>query len=234
MSSRARFSLIIVSILVGIACIPLGIWQLNRLEERREANRIVEEVLQNPPIDLDLNAAPSEYQRISITGQFIREENILLGIRSRLGFPGHHLAAPFVIAGSEAVMFVDAGWISNEQRDVTARAALLPEGEVTLSGFVLYDPELPDLLRSPETTERRDQWQTIDPERLASQIGRDVLPFYLEWQFERAADAPATAPRYQTSIELDEGSHLGYAIQWFIFSSIGFIGAAVLYFRKEN
>ncbi len=235
MSYRAYTSLAIISILFGIACIPLGIWQLNRLGERRETNRIVQEALALPPIELDpAEPALSEYARITVTGEFIADENILLGIRSRNGFPGHHLAAPFAIQGSDAVLFVDAGWVSNEERDYVSRAQMLPTGQQTLSGFILYDEELPDLLRAPATTDRRDQWQTVDVERLAQQTGLNVLPYYLEWEFERAADAPTNYPIYQTSIELDDGPHLGYAIQWFMFASIGFIGALVLFRRRAN
>ena len=82
----------------------------------------------------------------------------------------------------------------------------------------------------------------MNVERIAEQIDDPVLPVYIQ----RAPDsAPPTAPNglpapassYPAPVtfipELTEGPHMGYAIQWFTFAAILWLGYP-FYFLKET
>ncbi len=60
--------------------------------------------------------------------------------------------------------------------------------------------------------------QRIDLERLAPQLPGDVVPVYVDLII---SDPPETdhVPEPVAPPALDEGNHLSYAVQWFIFSS---------------
>jgi surfeit locus 1 family protein len=77
---------------------------------------------------------------------------------------------------------------------------------------------------------RLDAWNRINLERIGLQMDRPLLPIYLI-----AAPDPAHPGPTQRSIpevDLSEGPHIGYAIQWFIFAAILAIGYPY-YVRKQ-
>jgi surfeit locus 1 family protein len=55
----------------------------------------------------------------------------------------------------------------------------------------------------------------------------DVLPFSLLLDMQRPA-GPAMSPVPVPSEELTEGSHLGYAVQWFAFAVTAILGLGAL------
>ena len=57
-----------------------------------------------------------------------------------------------------------------------------------------------------------------------------ILPIFI--QPTTQADAEPPIP-YQPNIELTEGSHFGYALQWFTFAVILFFGYP-FYLRKQD
>jgi surfeit locus 1 family protein len=63
------------------------------------------------------------------------------------------------------------------------------------------------------------EWYRIDIEAIESMTDYDLLPVYL---LERPTEGNGAILPLRTESELDlsEGSHLGYAIQWFLFSLI--------------
>jgi surfeit locus 1 family protein len=83
----------------------------------------------------------------------------------------------------------------------------------------------------PETLE----WFRLDIEQIQSQIPYQLLPIYIvEWTEDvgtNTADLPVPIER---EIDLSEGSHLSYAIQWFIFSLILGIGYVIFVRRSLN
>ena len=61
-----------------------------------------------------------------------------------------------------------------------------------------------------------------DLARYQEQLDYDILPVLIQLESQQPSgnDLPAPIPRP----ELDEGPHLSYAVQWFIFSLIAIIG----------
>jgi surfeit locus 1 family protein len=88
-----------------------------------------------------------------------------------------------------------------------------------------------DLPLGPERP-RLDAWYRVDIPRIQEQVPYPLLPVFLEE--EPAAGEPARRfPRPDPDIELSEGPHLGYAIQWFAFAGI-LLGGYTLLFRQRT
>ena len=71
----------------------------------------------------------------------------------------------------------------------------------------------------------------VDLERVAEQVDYDVLPAYVQLVSSTPEEvtpdgAPELVPLGRP--ELSEGPHLGYAVQWFTFTTIAVVGYALL------
>jgi surfeit locus 1 family protein len=72
-----------------------------------------------------------------------------------------------------------------------------------------------------------------DVARIAQQTGYPLLPAYLQL---RSSD-PAQGGAYPEPLPeptLDEGPHLGYAVQWFLFSAIAMVGYPLILRRRAR
>lgn len=232
-------------LLAAAVMVRLGIWQLDRLEQRRAFNARVSEqqeaqtlVLDADTIHLDLYSM--EYRQVSVSGEYLPEDEIVL--RNQVwntefgGQLGVKLFTPLLIEGTDEAILVERGWIPEENAGGEQRAIYRENGLIALQGQ-LRRPETdfqlgfhPDPTMSPG--ERRlDAWNNLDLERLASQMDTTLLPVYLQ----HFPEGVQTNPPYATipELELSEGPHLGYAIQWFSFAAILLLGYP-FYVRKQE
>jgi surfeit locus 1 family protein len=201
----------------------LGIWQLDRLAQRRAINASITSRMTEPvaPFTPELAADPAaEYRRVELRGVFDASQEIVQRNRSLDGAPGVHVLTPLRLSGGGAVL-VDRGWLPQAQSDASARAAYAsPPGEVDLIGQIRrtqtdfgapYDPPL------TADRPRLDAWFHIDVARIGQQTGYPLLPVFVELL---PAPGGQPLPRPDPATDLGEGPHLGYAIQWFAFALI--------------
>ncbi len=214
--------------------IGLGFWQLARLEERRAENAARLAALEQSPIALtgeEADLAALAGRRVRLRGTFLNEDSVVLrGRRSASGVDGVHLLTPLRLAGSEAAVLVDRGWLPASQRGREALAAYAVPREVELEG-VAHPPQVrPDSPLAPIDApmpgeERIEAWVRVDVAAIQRQVDAPLLPLYVE-----ALPSPGDPPLPQPADprQLDEGPHLGYAIQWFAFSALLIIVYAAL------
>ena len=91
---------VLVLVAIGLF-VRLGIWQLDRLDQRRAANEALRAVLDAPPLDLaePLPAAPDvlENRLATVTGQYdFANERVVL-LQTWQGQPGVQLLTPLLI-----------------------------------------------------------------------------------------------------------------------------------------
>ena len=232
-------------LLAAAVMVRLGIWQLDRLEQRRAFNARVSEQQEAQPLVLDadtihLDLYSMEYRQVSVSGEYLPEDEIVL--RNQVwntefgGQLGVKLFTPLLIEGTDEAILVERGWIPEENAGIVKRAIYREQGSITLQGQ-LRRPETdfqlgfhPDPTMSPGEW-RLDAWNNLDLERLASQMDTTLLPVYLQ----HFPEGVQTNPPYATipELELSEGPHLGYAIQWFSFAAILLLGYP-FYVRKQE
>jgi surfeit locus 1 family protein len=89
---------------------------------------------------------------------------------------------------------------------------------------------VPDPSLSPSET-RLDVWNNVNLDRIGLQLPYKLLPVYVQPDSDPADSRPPIP--YQPEIELNEGPHLGYAGQWFVFASLLFFGYPFVYLRNQ-
>ena len=211
-------------VVVGVVALcRLGIWQLDRRVQRRAINTTIDTRMAQPA--LPLTGAPVdpeaiEYRRVEARGVFDPSQEIVLRNRSLDGAPGVHLITPLRLKGSDTAVLVDRGWIPLGQAGADLRRAFVVPGEVVVEGIVRRSQENTggpqDLLAGPDGR-RLEAWFRVDIPRIQQQTGYPLLPVFVEQQ---PAPGDPTLPRRAPTTDLGEGSHLGYAIQWFAFAII--------------
>jgi cytochrome oxidase assembly protein ShyY1 len=215
------FVVALVVVMVG-----LGFWQLRRLDEKRDRNELIESRLDQPVVPVDDLLAPAadggdeavaaaRFRRVTATGAYDGGDTVEVRNRSQDGSAGAWLVTPLALEGGERVGVL-RGFVSFTP-DGEVVEAPVPEGEVTVEGLVV-DPA------SFDGTAPRDLAPLL--------AGDDVLAGLVLAQRSMppepaAADAASAGPTSLLAVpppELSEGPHLGYAVQWFIFSAIAVVG----------
>lgn len=226
-------------VFVGTAlCIRLGIWQLDRLEQRRAFNAQFESARAQPALDLNQEQPEDiiemEWRAVEVTGEYDFENQIALRNQYYGDQYGYHLLTPLRFTGT--TVLVDRGWIPAEGNSAPADWRKYDEaGTVTVSGQIRLGQAKPrfggvaDPL--PEDGARLEIWNNADLTRITNQMPYPVLPVYIQPE----PDANDTEPPipFQPEIELTEGPHFGYALQWFTFATILFVGYP-FFLRKQE
>ena len=244
MIARSMFSrqwgLTTLLVLAGaVLCARLGIWQLDRLAQRRAFNAHVEAMWAATPLTLtgqpDQDLSLMEYRAVSASGSYDFENQVVLRNRYYQDVYGYHVLTPLLLEDGSAVL-VDRGWIPAEGNDTPADWRKYDQpGRVTLRGQIRQGQVKPDLGGVPDPTlapgmTRLEFWNTVNLERIGRQLPYPLLNVFLQPDVD-PGDMDPPIP-YQPEIELSEGPHLGYAGQWFTFATILLLGYPV-YLRKE-
>jgi surfeit locus 1 family protein len=231
---------------VVIAFVRLGFWQLRRLGERRELNAAVAARLHAPPLrDAgELNdTAGIHYRRVALTGTFDNDRSIVLPGRSHRGVPGVYLLTPLQLDSRPGAVLVNRGWVASpDAATVDFNRLELPTTGVSDALVVPFPSTAASLAERESAGDAagfRRVWFTIDEQALRAQFPYPLLPVMLQelpdtTGTRRAAMPTRAAPTRLDPPALDEGSHLGYALQWFSFALIGIIGWIALVMRGRR
>ncbi|RME50421.1 MAG: SURF1 family protein [Caldilineae bacterium] len=226
----------------------LGIWQLDRLEQRRARNAQTAQQLALPPLPLTGDPLPADLESLklrqaSARGTFDFGHQIVLKLQNwndasvpdSLGAPvqavGVDVITPLVIAGTSKAVLVNRGWLPEAEASPERLAAYnQPSGEVTVVGRIALSQKPPRGPAPPPATPQQ-AWYRVDIEAIQPQMPYELLPIYLVQSPDGAE--PGTLP-YRRTIEVDlsEGRHMGYAIQWFAFSLL--LGGGYVYYISQH
>jgi surfeit locus 1 family protein len=215
----------------------LGVWQLDRLEQRRAANAQLLAAIESAPIDLNreiaayIDMVPSEMptdmanRDVVMSGVYDFAEQRILKLQSWDGQAGVHLITPFRLDGTDGAILVDRGWIPDAEYEA-GHAFDEADGLQAVEGYIALT----------ETISRRtaDAIVPVDPglelfrvdiAALNQNMPYPLAPFYVKLAAVEGvqSELPIPVPK---EIDLSEGPHLDYAFQWFIFS--GGLGIAYI------
>jgi surfeit locus 1 family protein len=207
----------------------LGIWQLDRLEQRRAFNAQVELARAQPVLNLNqeppANIMQMEWRPVQFTGEYDFANQVAIRNQIYAGQYGYHLLTPLLSQGT--AVLVDRGWIAAGGNATRADLRQYDvQGEVDVTGQIRLGQGKPafggiaDTL--PADGSKLEVWNNADLEQIAKQLPYRILPVYIQ-QNPDPRDGEPPIP-FQPQLELTEGSHFGYALQWFTFATILFIG----------
>jgi cytochrome oxidase assembly protein ShyY1 len=225
-------------IVFAIVCVSLGFWQLAR---RAEAYVEIDRIQSNwsaEPVALG-DALPDrtafdpddKYLPVTMTGTYITDEQRLVRNRPRDQNPGFEVLTPLRLADG-SVFIVDRGWVpTGSKQDAPDAVPAAPQGEVeVVARLKAGEPRIAGRSASG------DQIATIELDDLATKLGE---PTYTGAYGLMASETPGvtTRPLAAEKPAIDEGPHLSYAFQWFVFALMAFVGfgwALVQEYRVVN
>lgn len=223
-------------VLVAAVFVRLGLWQLERLQERRTNNEIGQMRLSADPEPLDslLTVAGDdldrlEYRAATASGVWDVEEEALIRSQVELGNAGFHVITPLLAEDGSAVL-VNRGWVPLTMDTTPVAGASPPSREDSVEGWV-HLTQLRPPLGAEEPGGDIDVFNRVDIARIASQMPYPLAPVYLVAMGERGDQLPIPVDPPDFS---DEGPHLSYAIQWFSFAVIALVGFSFLARRRAS
>jgi cytochrome oxidase assembly protein ShyY1 len=226
--TRRWLGYLALAVAFAIACVALANWQLARRAEATARIQLVEANWSAAPVPLS-DALPQldafdrsfEWHPVELRGQYLADEQLLARGRPFNGNPGFEVLVPFRLADGR-VIIVDRGWVpvGNDQ-DAPDSVPEPPEGDVVV--VVRLKPGEPPL---PGRSAPDGQVASIELQRIAELLGE---PTYTGAYGLMASEEPAPADRPAAAVRPspDEGPHLSYAFQWFVFAVLGFVGLGV-------
>ena len=213
-----------LAVAFAIACCALGWWQWSRREEALAAIARLDANWDRAPVAvgdalpaLDAYEPDQQWTPVALEGEYLVDEELLLRGRWRQGVVGFDVVVPFRTTAGE-VLWVDRGWIAGDGPERPATAPATPTGPLEVVARLRGDEGAIAGRGAPD-----GQIASVDLDALAARSG---LPTYtgaygLLVSEDGAAPADvAAAPRPV----LDEGPHLSYSLQWFVFALGGFAG----------
>ncbi|MGH7720888.1 MAG: SURF1 family protein [Gemmatimonadaceae bacterium] len=240
------------ALLIAAACVRLGVWQLDRLEQRRALNALVASRLRAEPVspaELPLDTGALRYRRVAVGGRFDFEHEVVLPGRTREGSPGVNILTPLRPDDGGRAVLVNRGWVYSPDASTVDLGRWRESGQgegkgggegeqITVEGYV--EPLAPPGASAPLLRRAPDSAQ------VARAVPYPVAPYVIaatSIAFPSAASPTpsANAPRDAgvrdapvrlLSPSLDEGPHRGYAFQWFSFAAIAIVGVPVLLWHE--
>lgn len=222
--------------------IRLGIWQLDRLDQRRAFNARVFEQQAQPTLDLsgqsveDPKLADMEYRQVVVHGVYDPAHQVVLRNQVWENEIGVHILTPLKIDGSDQYVLVNRGWVPLEDYQNGNLGQYDEPGIVQVKGIIRAPQTRPQIGGRVDPIPGPGEppllaWNVANVAAIASQTPYPLLPMYIQ----QAPDESWTRMPYRTlpELELTEGPHLGYAFQWFMFATLLAVGYP-FYVRREE
>lgn len=216
-------------LLLVVLFVNLGLWQLRRYDEKQARNDLIEARTEAAPGELDETLVDgvdgARYRRVSVSGRWDAEGTVLVRSRSLDGAPGYHVVTPLEFDGT--ALLVNRGFapLGRGEEDAILALSRPEQTAVTVEGILLASEERGSFGPRDAAGVQRVV-NRIDVDRLGQQVAGSVVPLYLQLTSVEPADEPP--PTILPEPEQDDGPHLSYAVQWFIFATVGAVGWPLL------
>jgi len=218
-----------------VAMILLMMWQLRRLDEKKDLNALIAgradrspaqlvDVLDGERVTKVSDGGRVEYDAVVVTGTYDTSAEFTVPNRTLNGAPGRFVVTPLTFAADRAPILVLRGFIPQavEDDDAPIDGVEPPAGEVQVRGW-LREAELPGNLQSKDVDLGQNRIARLDIDRIEAARGSDFQPVYLQLggqQPPTTVDGISPFPLPERS----EGPHFSYAVQWAIFTIIAMVG----------
>jgi len=240
---RARFgpaTFAIAAIVAAAVFVRLGVWQIDRLEQRRHANQLRSERENLPVVDL---AAVKEWttagdsltwRRVRASGVYEYRSEIVVRGRSRKGSPGVYVLTPLHLASGSSVLVL-RGWLpapDGVSADLIAgRPGTEPSGPSEVDAVAIPGEPVSPIAprRHPYADGEHLVLGSLSVDQASTGLGLPLLPLVL-LPVGGTAERPGAGPPGLWPIQPpapSEGPHLMYAVQWFGFALIALAGTVV-------
>ena len=211
--------LLMISLCLLPLLLALGLWQLNRAEEKQRILNHYNANQQAAPATLaDLNSyGDFQYRSAWLQGRLDASRRLILDNRVRNGRPGYEILESMTIAGLDQKVLVNRGWVSASSDRAVLPDVEVIQGQVQLRG-VLYQTlggyRLDDGIGLVAAWPARVGW--VSAVRAETLFDEDFFPYQLRLD----QDSPAALKTGWATVSVQPAKHTGYAVQWFVMALV--------------
>ncbi|PPK74292.1 surfeit locus 1 family protein [Methylobacter tundripaludum] len=212
----------IIPTLVYLCLLPtliaLGMWQLDRSEQKRAFLKEQEQALATETLHLSTaiehNTEALRYRNVEATGRYDVAHQFLIDNQISDGKAGYFVLTPFILTWETKAVLVNRGWIPLNQDRSILPDLQINKAEAIITGRINNFPSVGIKLAGAEIP--TEGWpsvvQVVDSDVLAKKLGYSLFQF----QIELAKELPDGYKReWHTSTIMQPEQHTAYAIQWF-------------------
>lgn len=209
------FSVLLTLFTIAILS-SLGIWQLQRAEEKKQIILENQQRQSNAPVELKLPLDEPEklrHQKVKVQGHFITENQFILDNQVLNHQVGYNVITPFKLTREGKLLLVDRGWIPLKgSRDELPNVEVGTQTREIIG--TLYLPygkaySLGEMDAGETAWPRRIQY--LDFISIANRLGQDVYPLTLRMKAGQIDSYKAEWKLFPMTPD----KHLGYVVHWF-------------------
>jgi surfeit locus 1 family protein len=224
----------VFAIVTALVFSRLGVWQLERLSERRLRNSELAAKLDTPALPLAQLPSDSDgvhWRRAIVRGTYDFDHEIVLSGRTHDGSPGVQILTPLHPDGGGPAVLVNRGWVYSPDAASVDLGKWDEPPHATVSGYVeKFVQGGRGVSRLPSHT---NAWTRLEASELSAAFPFPIAPYYLVAldtlaEYRRAHAIPNVTPVRLELPTMDDGPHLSYAIQWFTFAVVALVGVGTL------
>lgn len=228
--SRALGIFCLFAIAAAAVFVRLGLWQVERLRERRATNAAIVSQQRKSArslSDLVREGGDVRFRAARVDGAFDYDRELVIANRTRRGSPGVEMLTPVRIAGSDTAVMVNRGWVYSPDAASVDRVRWREGEEARLTGYAeRFTESVPgDSAANPRTLRRL---------ALADVRSRVPYPVHAYYLIATGDTTDLAHPARRDFPTLGDGSHRSYAFQWFSFATIALVGAVVVVVRERR
>ena len=223
-----KFLPLAAGVTFSILFFSLGLWQIDRADEKEEMLALFED--DRPYTPLRDPEALQPFERISATGRYLNGRQVLIDNMLLDGRLGYYVITPFRPADGGSLLLVNRGWVPGAGPRGPLPDVAVHEETVTVHGLAGHLPRA--AMHPGEPFEYRGNWPRVAVfpgyEDVANEIDAAVMPVVL---LLAPGEADGYERRWQPNVA-GPAKHYSYAFQWFAMS-LAVMVLVVLHGRKR-
>ena len=226
------FTLILLVILVR-----LGIWQLDRAEEKRQILANQQDRLKLPVVKITgiaIQTDELEYRRVQVEGAYETKYQLFIDNKVHNGKPGYEVVTPLKLKNHNSYVLINRGWVPMNPDRRILPVVDTPTGNITVDGLIKVDPK--DVADFGSKNRSNEGWPAVfrwaNLQEIKQETGLQLQPFLLLMD----KNAKHGFVREWKFVNLPPERSTSYAVTWFSMATVLFIIYLVVNTRrcKEN
>lgn len=204
----------------------LAPWQLGKNTSTEHRNQQITDSMEADPVavqtlfDDGRLQQDSEWHRITATGAYVPDSDLLVRLRSIDSKPSYEVLTPFRLDSGKTIL-VNRGYVRPIHGTEAPPVDPAPTGEQTLEGRIRKSEGTVPGKEPFEASDGRAQVYYIDAGQIEAFTGTELMDAYVQLEPDQPGGL-GTVPLPQ----LDAGPYLSYGLQWLAFGIMAPLGLA--------
>ena len=198
----------LVSIIISLICFSLSIWQVKRLEWKKNLISNIEKAYNSDSININVLSGDLrnfKFKNVYLEGIFINEKSMFLGPRVNKDQVGYHLITPFLFNDNRYIL-VNRGWLKKIIKIKEQKKEYLIKG-------ILKESDIKNIF-TPKNNMEENLWFYISTKQMSEFSGIKLVDNIFADLIESNPSDKLTI--INSSIPKIVNNHLQYAVTWAI------------------